>query len=296
MRQAVHRVARALLTTTICTSSFLVTSAQGPHRVNFKSEKEVAGLGAAQGEDAQARVLEWQSSKARLNPTWVAGVDRTTERRVQAWLGAHLVPGALHGRSALCVGARAGGEVRAFRAAGAFAVGVDLFPAEQGNGSTLVLRGDAASLQFASGSVDVLFTNVMDHFPDLGAFASEVDRVLKPDGLFVGLVLGQIRIQDEWAFRDTGTDAFYAEMAKAFANAGGRTVLCHLRHDSTRQAWLQRVRENPSSLRGRGAKGMDTAVWRKLAQPPDNAREDDAARAKGTVPMAACPVALWKGA
>ena len=118
---------------------------KGLERVKYKTDAELLTL-ASQGEESQA-LLDWQSSKARSSPGWVAGIDRLTERRTRAWLSERLVHHALRGKSALCVGARAGGEVRAFRASGAFAVGIDLYPAEVGNGSTLVLRGNAASLQ-----------------------------------------------------------------------------------------------------------------------------------------------------
>tara|TARA_B110001452_G_C15138418_1_gene396403 strand:- start:581 stop:808 length:228 start_codon:yes stop_codon:yes gene_type:complete len=63
----------------------------------------------------------------------------------------------------LCIGARTGGEVRAFRSLGAFSVGIDLYPVP---GTNLVLPGNAMALQFASESVDRLYINVIDTFPN----------------------------------------------------------------------------------------------------------------------------------
>ena len=85
------------------------------------------------------------------------------------------------GRSVLCLGARLGGEVRAFKALGALAVGVDVEP---GNGNMDVLVGDFEHLAFADASFDFAYSNVLDHVHDLRIFGSEVCRVLKPGGIF----------------------------------------------------------------------------------------------------------------
>ena len=85
------------------------------------------------------------------------------------------------GMSVLCLGARLGGEVRAFQAMGCFTIGIDLNP---GADNTLVLHGDFHHIQFADGSVDIAFTNCLDHVRELAQLLSEVKRVLKPDGIF----------------------------------------------------------------------------------------------------------------
>jgi SAM-dependent methyltransferase len=85
-------------------------------------------------------------------------------------------------RSVLCVGARDGTEVRAFVDQGAFAVGVDLNPARA---SPWVVVGDFHRLQYADRSVDVVYTNALDHVFDLERALSEVRRVLKPGGAFL---------------------------------------------------------------------------------------------------------------
>jgi len=79
----------------------------------------------------------------------------------------------------LCVGARLGGEVRAFTRHGALAVGVDFNPGEH---NLFVMAGDAENLQFADSVFENVFTNVVDHISDVRAFAAESRRVLRGGG------------------------------------------------------------------------------------------------------------------
>lgn len=88
--------------------------------------------------------------------------------------------GATHpGMSVLCLAARIGTEVRAFHDLGCFAVGIDLNP---GKGNRLVVTGDFHELQFPDSSVDLIYTNSLDHALDLGRVIQEVVRVAKPHG------------------------------------------------------------------------------------------------------------------
>lgn len=98
--------------------------------------------------------------------------------------------GVVHpGSSVLCLAARIGTEVKAFHDLGCFAVGIDLNP---GEANPYVLVGDFHQLQFAAESVDVVFTNSLDHAYDLQRVLAEVHRVLKPDGVLVAeLGLGE---------------------------------------------------------------------------------------------------------
>jgi len=86
------------------------------------------------------------------------------------------------GMSVLCLGARTGGEVCAFWDLGCFAVGVDANP---GEANTRVVTGDFHELQFPEDSVDVIFTNSLDHIYDLGKVLTEIKRVLKPLALLI---------------------------------------------------------------------------------------------------------------
>ena len=86
------------------------------------------------------------------------------------------------GRTVLCLAARIGTEVKAFLDLRAFAVGIDLNP---GADNRYVVHGDFHDLQFAPGSIDVVYTNSLDHAFDIDRIAKEVLKVLKPDGVFL---------------------------------------------------------------------------------------------------------------
>lgn len=88
----------------------------------------------------------------------------------------------LHGKNILALGARLGGEVRAFTRLGALAIGVDINP---GSNNEYVLRGDFHNLVFSDETFDILFTNAIDHVLKMDDFLKEVKRVLKPHGLFI---------------------------------------------------------------------------------------------------------------
>jgi SAM-dependent methyltransferase len=158
--------------------------------------------------------IQWQGSKTLDNPSWIQSVDRRVEQFVRQQYAKEDV----RGRTVLCIGARGGGEVRAFRTLGAFAVGIDLEPAIFAH--DIVLRANALKLPFASGTVDRVFTNVLDHIPDLPKFCAEVARVLRPGGHLIADVMPQLRSQDEWSVRDTGTPEFYRDFAAAMDKTG----------------------------------------------------------------------------
>lgn len=85
-------------------------------------------------------------------------------------------------RSVLCLGARLGTEVKALHSLGYFAVGIDLNPGPE---NAYVLPGDFHKVVFPDGSVDVIYTNALDHVFDLGKVVTEVARLLRPNGLFI---------------------------------------------------------------------------------------------------------------
>ena len=86
------------------------------------------------------------------------------------------------GCNVLCLGARIGTEVKAFLDLGASAIGIDLNP---GPDNPYVVQGDFHDLQFAPESMDVVYTNSLDHAFDIERIAKEVLKVLKPDGIFI---------------------------------------------------------------------------------------------------------------
>lgn len=88
----------------------------------------------------------------------------------------------LRGSNVLCLAARQGSEVRAFIDRGAFALGIDLNP---GRDNRYVVVGDFHDLQFATDSVDVVYTNSLDHVYDVVKVLEELTRVLRPGGLVI---------------------------------------------------------------------------------------------------------------
>lgn len=85
------------------------------------------------------------------------------------------------GESVLCLGARLGGEVRAFKSLGALAIGVDLEP---GKDNMDVVVGDFENLAFADATFSFAYSNVLDHLHNIQKFGAEVCRVIKPGGFF----------------------------------------------------------------------------------------------------------------
>jgi SAM-dependent methyltransferase len=88
----------------------------------------------------------------------------------------------LPGPRVLCLGARLGGEVRAFRRHGAHAFGVDLNP---GPCNEYVVYGDFHHLRFSAGALDAVYTNCLDHAYDLPRLLDEVHLRLDIGGLFI---------------------------------------------------------------------------------------------------------------
>jgi SAM-dependent methyltransferase len=82
----------------------------------------------------------------------------------------------------LCLAARIGTEVKAFLDLGCRAIGIDLNPGKE---NRYVVQGDFHDLQFAPKSVDVVYTNSLDHAFDIDRIAKEVLKVLKPEGLLI---------------------------------------------------------------------------------------------------------------
>jgi SAM-dependent methyltransferase len=79
----------------------------------------------------------------------------------------------------LCLGARTGAEVKAFRKLGFFLIGIDLaYP----KNSPYVIYGDFHNLDFPEKSFDLIYSNTLDHVYNHEKFIKEILRVLKNDG------------------------------------------------------------------------------------------------------------------
>lgn len=100
------------------------------------------------------------------------------------------------GMSVLCLGARAGAEVQAFIDVGLFAVGIDIEPLVK----RYVLKGDFQDLLFAPHSIDVVYTNSLDHAYNIKGVVTQIKKVLKPNGLFIVDLSAPRKIgDDKWA-------------------------------------------------------------------------------------------------
>ncbi len=102
------------------------------------------------------------------------------DRAFRAALAARLP--AVRGWRTLCLAARIGTEVRAFRDAGALAVGIDLNP---GPRNPDVLPADFHRLPFRTAAFDAAYSNSLDHVLDLPRLSRETRRAVRPGGMFI---------------------------------------------------------------------------------------------------------------
>lgn len=92
----------------------------------------------------------------------------------------HLVNLLPRGAHIVCLGARQGTEVEVLRDLGfANAEGVDLNPGPE---NSLVRHGDFLQLEDPSDSVDLAYSNSLDHTFDLDTFFREHARIVRPHG------------------------------------------------------------------------------------------------------------------
>lgn len=85
------------------------------------------------------------------------------------------------GSRILCLGARFGSEVEAWKKLGMDGIGIDLVPMPEHN----VVYGDFHSIPFPDSSFDATYSNSCDHSNDIHQFLSESRRVLKIGGIMV---------------------------------------------------------------------------------------------------------------
>lgn len=118
----------------------------------------------------------------------------------------------------LCLAARLGSEVRAFKELGCFAVGIDLNP---GAANPHVLHGDFHHLEFPDSCVDLVYSNSIDHAFDLKILVAEIRRVTTPEGLALIEVASQ---SDEGGSRPGRYEALawkdWKEVQKIFLESG----------------------------------------------------------------------------
>ena len=133
--------------------------------------------------------------KLGLDGTNLETYDRVFREQLRGRI--ETLGGVNRGMTVLCLGARLGTEVKAFIDCGCFAVGIDLNP---GTENSYVMTGDFHKLVFADESVDIVFSNALDHAFDLSKLLQEARRVLKRGGRFIADVqLGNAESQRQAA-------------------------------------------------------------------------------------------------
>jgi len=133
----------------------------------------------------QSRSFRSYDDYVALQRSKLPHIDLTAhERRFRKVLYERLIdlPCVSRGATVVCLGARLGAEVRAFIDAGCFAVGVDLNPGED---NRFVVTGDFHDLQWGDSTVDMAYSNSLDHAFDLSRMIQELQRILKPRGHFI---------------------------------------------------------------------------------------------------------------
>jgi SAM-dependent methyltransferase len=136
--------------------------------------------GAFQSRRYQSYAAYLEHQKAKLATHDFANYDIEFRAALRERLSALDV--AWQGLTVLCLAARIGTEVKAFLDLGCRATGIDLNPGEE---NQYVVQGDFHDLQFAPKSMDVVYTNSLDHAFDINQIATEVLKVLKPEGLLI---------------------------------------------------------------------------------------------------------------
>jgi len=138
------------------------------------------------GYDTYSTYLQHQASKLGKEPVAVLSANQAVKDQLAPRLALFPLPATV--LSVLCLGARLGGEVEVFRTLGHFAVGIDINP---GPRNRYVVFGDFHKLDFPKESVDLVYTNAMDHCLFLDTVLDEVARVLMPEGIFILEAVGQ---------------------------------------------------------------------------------------------------------
>jgi len=123
-----------------------------------------------------------QKGKLDKENYWIEGFDENYSKILKERLLDDFVFCDLKKGNVLCLGARLGGEVRAFISRGCFAVGIDLNP---GKNNRNVLQGDFHDIQFPNKSVDIIFSNSLDHSFDFEKVVGEIKRVLNKGGFLI---------------------------------------------------------------------------------------------------------------
>ncbi len=102
---------------------------------------------------------------------------RRFEKRINGF-NLYIKPGKV-----LCIGARTGAEVMAFRNLGfKDSIGIDINP---GKDNQYVIQGDFHNMEFEDNTFDTIYCNCIDHAWDLRQLSKEIFRVLKKNSILI---------------------------------------------------------------------------------------------------------------
>lgn len=123
---------------------------------------------------------------SKLDGKYRDGIERT-DKALEGALRFRIPAAPDHTGLVLCLGARLGGECRAFKSRGWSAIGIDLNP---GYANVDVIEGDMHAIPAVDDYFQAVYCNCLDHVRDFDLVMFEVRRVLEPGGLFIVEAIG----------------------------------------------------------------------------------------------------------
>lgn len=135
----------------------------------FKNYDEYLGL-------QKAKTLNMNKRSLWLKEEWNSKLEYF-ENKFSKIMDAYSIK---TGSNSICLGARTGQEVKAFKNLNIESIGIDIVPNEP-----LVIFGDIHDIPFNNNMFDIVFTNIVDHslYPD--KLIEESERVCKPGGIII---------------------------------------------------------------------------------------------------------------
>ena len=163
----------------VASSSDMETTSGGDERTTSDLGLSLKLRGATDTYSAYIHTQQSKLDKPQLQKK-IQAIDVGRQHQVKREFAKALAEGtagltSFRGKTVLCLGARLGGEVRAFKSLGAVALGIDLNP---GRSNMDVVAGDFHAIPFPDQSFDFSYSNVLDHIYDRDRFAAEVCRVI----------------------------------------------------------------------------------------------------------------------
>lgn len=146
-----------------------------------------------------------QTAKCKLRESYIR---KKSERKFWEFQAGFAKYKLRKGSSVLCLGARFGEEVKAWRSLWCGAIGIDLFGDEKG----LVIKADWNDMPFPDSTFDCVFTNSIDHASDIQKMVAEIKRVLVPDGKVILELMRKHATTDETIRAKFGNPERYEAM------------------------------------------------------------------------------------